>query len=398
MPSSATRSFHLSRTCRRWSMMARIPPRRKHSHAGPREISEAISRSARAGDLSALDATVRAARKSNVALNAVNYTAMAMGLARGRDFRRCFEALASMRALNLTPTNATLRVATAACVSWFASKRTSHASATLALQEMVKWFADGGEPRADVRSWNMVLAAFGKLGARRCMSEVLRVMEERGGIAKSVPKPDIISYNTCMSAMKGNVLQALLLFAGLVRGKYAKPDAASYNALLKIAMDDARYLIGLAEPEGTAKDRMVKGSVRFVKAVLKSMQRQKVEPDLRTWTGVLRLLTRTEAETSEVADLVKNAVLEFWFDLRNPSRPSPDLIVSWKGILHTCKVDQTLRNSDIWFTSLAVQCVNFCFCTGGRCPCSGSSSSGNARTWRICGHVHYEFDSLSSQP
>lgn len=333
------RNAQPSRTAARWRMMARVPskkprrveamtdtPPRKQRPLTPRAIADAIAKCARAGDVAGLDWALRSAREANFALNPVNYTAVASGLARGGEYRRCFETLASMRAARFTPSNVTLRAATDACLRWAATGRRNVLPATLALDEMLAWFIESGEPVAEVKSWNMVLSAFSRLESRKRAMGVLDEMERRGGKAPNVPKPDIVSYNTCMTAVRGDVLQIQLLFSRLLLNTEVQPDVISYNTLLKMAIEDDRIIAPLAGRAEEGREKIVMGSIRYVKAVIVSMQRQNVDPDVRTWTSMLKLITTKSVDDPEINTLVKSMILDIWSLTGNLA---PDLIVSF---------------------------------------------------------------------
>lgn len=249
------------------------------NHPHPTYHTTAINKHAKSGNLSLLQHAVRSAAQDGYELNAVNYTTIANAHAEHGSPQQVFNVLSMMRKQQIPPTNVTLRVAIKACQKWRDLRKSQNA-----ILESLQWVSSAHiEPC--LRSWNLALGVLAKRGAYREVGETVQWMHN----AEHLPSPDTRSYNVYISSYKRStrIREAIDVFRRMLLGPLEiRPDVVTYNTLLDIAVCTDLPRISQDTDEAPS---------RFVDAILGSMARQRVKPNLTTETLILRVLSRKEA-------------------------------------------------------------------------------------------------------
>lgn len=289
-------------------------PRRRQKHPNPNRHTNAINQAARCGDIIRLESSLRAAKADKYILNVLNYTTIADGYIRAKEPGKAFEVFAEMRARQITPTSASIRVAAKA-----ASAMTNHKLAIDAILGMIEWsikcYTPGYNPECTdlVRAWNQCLSALLQHGAvNQALKLLMRMMHESCD-NPAIPFPEACSFNQCITYLgrSNRFLEAMSLFGTMLVGHYCRhhrnhvspaPDVITFNAILDAALTWDRQLPSCincsqgspsSEADTTKKwDQPPNPTVSFVDAVVSCMDRRNVEPDLLTETLILRVLSR----------------------------------------------------------------------------------------------------------
>lgn len=226
-------------------------------------------------------------------LNAINYTIIADAHATHGNPARVFDVFSRMRGEGVVPTNVTMRIAIKACESW----DLAHSSIE-AIMTMLEWVSHVGLD-CEIRTWNLALRTLVRKGAFTQAFIVFSWMRKGHMRRPLVPAATNCSYNLCLLALgkQGQLEQAVHLFGQLlVSGE--PPDVITYNTLLELAISAKR----MPPPWGckTLQDgKPCCNPTPFAQVVLRSMTRQRLQPDVTTETLILRLLTRTGAVTPD---------------------------------------------------------------------------------------------------
>eukprot|EP00177_Eucheuma_denticulatum_P000835 GFKZ01001505.1.p1 GENE.GFKZ01001505.1~~GFKZ01001505.1.p1 ORF type:complete len:587 (-),score=54.60 GFKZ01001505.1:1043-2803(-) len=289
----------------------------------PTYFTRLILRHAQSGNLRAMQNAVRYARTQGFTLNAVNYTTIANAHVTHGDPSRVFHVLTRMRDDKVPPTNASLTVALKACDAW----AVPHSSQE-ALMATLEWLAkDGIDSRT--KTWNMALRTLVRKGAVLQAMQVLDWMTMGGVGRERAPRPDACSFNTCMLALgkQGRFVEAVDLFGRLLRSGI-KLDVVSYNVLLETGIL-AKKLPGIV---GGGKYQMQMES--FVNAVVRSMERRGVAPNLTTETAMLRAMVRHNSATPRATWVWARAKLvleDGWAKGNKPDKQYFDAVISAFG-------------------------------------------------------------------
>lgn len=226
-------------------------------------------------------------------LSAVNYTIIANAHATFGDPACTFDVFNRMREQNIAPTDVTLRTAIKACERWTVTRRSVEAMMT-----MLNW-ASSMSLGYDSRTWNLALRTLVRKGAFTQALDVLEWMRNGNTRRPLVPAANNCSFNIGLLALgkQGRFQEAVYLFGELLASN-KMPDVITYNTLLELAISAKRMPL----PWGC--ETMQNGKpycdpTPFVQAVLQSMARQRVQPNVTTETLILRLLTRNSARTPD---------------------------------------------------------------------------------------------------
>lgn len=257
-----------------------------------------------------MDRAAAAAVAEGFELNAVNYTVLAHGYVVAGDAEGCFAVLERMRRLGVPPTNVTVRVAVKAC-----GVRGKGGSART-MRAVLDWFGGCGAEAAEVRTWNMAIGAIGRAGGVGAMVEALFGMVDRGAVGGRVPLPDAYSFNICISALGRARMPhlAFALFGRMIAARRvtgAAPDVVTYNCLLEAAATANVFPVPSSGATASVED-VVEGPRCFVEAVVASMERHLVRPDLTTETLFLRLLSRKTPFEYDNTEAIRKAVWARW--------------------------------------------------------------------------------------
>lgn len=200
-----------------------------------------------------------------------------------------------MQTRDVIPNYVTLRTAIKAADRWGREgDRNGKQAAAEALIRVLRWvsFSTTEHPTTSeaTRTWNLALRTFVRLATRPELDHVFDIMCNQNGpdATVRVPQANVWSYNTYLSSLKRvkDVYAAVVLWGHMLR-RGVNPDVVTYNSLLDSAIGADLSLF-----QGSQERNEYGGAgVRFVNAVLNSMERRGIGANVWTETMVMRVLS-----------------------------------------------------------------------------------------------------------